>query len=260
MKNDAGSRSGKYREIFEETPCLTAEQLLGYAAGTLTADDLHRVEKHLVDCEICSDALEGVLEADIERFRAGLADINREIRRDTGLEKDGAGWKTYFSIAAVFVAALVTTFFFLREEPNEALFTQYYEPYPSTVPIVREESDKTPLELAMAQYELGQYDEARRALKNIVATDPGNQTAVFFTGSSELAVGQPEAAIVYFEKILEAPDSLLKNPAEWYLALAYIRLNRLERAAVVLERIVDGQGFYKQRAQAILEELKEISE
>lgn len=39
--------------------CLTEQQLFDYIDGKLTAPEMHRAEKHLLDCELCSDALEG---------------------------------------------------------------------------------------------------------------------------------------------------------------------------------------------------------
>jgi|GEM_PF-2944976 len=44
-----------------EDPCLTEAQLCGYIDGALTPKEQHQVEKHLLDCAMCSDALEGFM-------------------------------------------------------------------------------------------------------------------------------------------------------------------------------------------------------
>ncbi|HRV53164.1 MAG TPA: hypothetical protein P5162_08765 [Bacteroidia bacterium] len=47
-------------DIFQTSQCLSKEKLIAYSKGTLTAAEEHEVEKHLTDCELCSDALEGL--------------------------------------------------------------------------------------------------------------------------------------------------------------------------------------------------------
>ena len=39
---------------------LTQEELLEYNRGVLGNDEMYRLELHLNECELCSDALEGV--------------------------------------------------------------------------------------------------------------------------------------------------------------------------------------------------------
>jgi Putative zinc-finger len=49
-----------FNDIFVTTGCPTQQQLLDYVQGKLTAEEQHEVEMHLSDCELCSDALEGL--------------------------------------------------------------------------------------------------------------------------------------------------------------------------------------------------------
>ncbi len=39
---------------------LTQEELLDYANGVLSNDEMYRLELHLTECELCSDAIEGI--------------------------------------------------------------------------------------------------------------------------------------------------------------------------------------------------------
>lgn len=43
-----------------QDPCLTQDQILGYLDGTLSPQEQNACERHMVDCEMCSDALEGL--------------------------------------------------------------------------------------------------------------------------------------------------------------------------------------------------------
>ncbi|MCW3466887.1 anti-sigma factor family protein [Chitinophaga nivalis] len=49
-----------FNDIFVTTGCPSQQQLLDYVQGKLTAEEQHEVEMHLADCELCSDALEGL--------------------------------------------------------------------------------------------------------------------------------------------------------------------------------------------------------
>ncbi|MFY0255023.1 anti-sigma factor family protein [Chitinophaga sp. 30R24] len=49
-----------FNDIFVTTGCPSQQQLLDYVQGKLTAAEQHEVEMHLADCELCSDALEGL--------------------------------------------------------------------------------------------------------------------------------------------------------------------------------------------------------
>jgi hypothetical protein len=47
-------------KIFSETPHLSRNQLHDYVHHRLRGNELHEVEKHLVDCELCSEGLDGI--------------------------------------------------------------------------------------------------------------------------------------------------------------------------------------------------------
>jgi Gram-negative bacterial TonB protein C-terminal len=40
--------------------CISEAQMLDYIDKRLRPDEMHRIEKHLLDCELCADALEGL--------------------------------------------------------------------------------------------------------------------------------------------------------------------------------------------------------
>ena len=47
-------------DIFSFGAHLTHDQLMAYSQHKLIGKDLHDVEKHLVDCSLCNDALNGL--------------------------------------------------------------------------------------------------------------------------------------------------------------------------------------------------------
>jgi tetratricopeptide (TPR) repeat protein len=48
-------------EIFEPSPHFSAEDFEKYAQGNLSPEELHQLQKHLIDCPLCDDALQGAL-------------------------------------------------------------------------------------------------------------------------------------------------------------------------------------------------------
>jgi hypothetical protein len=65
--------------IFSETGCIQHEVLWKYRQGTLTASEKHAVEVHLTDCELCSDALAGMMIMESDEMMAGLRKSVRNI-------------------------------------------------------------------------------------------------------------------------------------------------------------------------------------
>ncbi len=49
-----------HNHIFSNTTCISKETMLRYINKQLSVKELHEVEKHMLDCELCSDALAGI--------------------------------------------------------------------------------------------------------------------------------------------------------------------------------------------------------
>ena len=67
---------------------LSKEELVAYHFGRLSNHEMHRLESHLVDCEFCNAALEGM--QDLNK-----TDLDRHlisVRRRLGIKKDSEGF------------------------------------------------------------------------------------------------------------------------------------------------------------------------
>jgi hypothetical protein len=65
-------------KLFSETPHLNREQMMDYLHHRLAGKELHDVEKHLVDCSLCNEALEGAKRI---RDESRIVTITHELRR-----------------------------------------------------------------------------------------------------------------------------------------------------------------------------------
>jgi|GEM_PF-2234264 len=71
--------NSRLNNIFSETDCLTPEILSAYAENRLSNEDRYLVEKHLTDCELCSDAFEGISQV---KDKLGLKNIFTELQQE----------------------------------------------------------------------------------------------------------------------------------------------------------------------------------
>lgn len=87
--------SDNLHTIFSGSECPPHSVLLGYFRQTLTEEEMHRVEQHLTDCEMCSDELEGLSgmknPADLDLIVEELAQrIGRKRGRILGMSRNYA--------------------------------------------------------------------------------------------------------------------------------------------------------------------------
>jgi hypothetical protein len=82
--------------LFNETGCINSDVLLKYRDHQLTEVEKHAVEEHLVDCELCSDALDGLAKV----HAATLSEVTLSVKQLTLEDKKHPGRKL-FSVAAV---------------------------------------------------------------------------------------------------------------------------------------------------------------
>lgn len=102
-------------KIFIETDCISEQTMFDYIDKKLSARESHSVEKHLLHCELCSDALEGLELATNSRKR--IAAINQNIREYIAAPKKETrlisfNYKLIVSIAASVLLLIGGIFFF----------------------------------------------------------------------------------------------------------------------------------------------------
>ncbi len=70
-----------YSNIWTPSSCISQSQLLNYIRQNLDRDEVYLVESHLNDCPICSDAIDSLMEVDIQVTEQSLTDIQSEIEQ-----------------------------------------------------------------------------------------------------------------------------------------------------------------------------------
>lgn len=148
----------------------------------------------------------------------------------------GQKWKKWL-IAASVVACVTMLGLWLSGKPsNEKLFDAYYKADPG-LPTFMGASDKYEFENAMVSYKTGAYTKAINDWQKLLKEQPGNDTLKYFVGSAYLANKNQEKAILYFDSVIETPNSVFKQEAQWYKALSLIYLGKKQDAILLLEQV-----------------------
>jgi TonB family protein len=94
------------------------ERLRRYQADALSAAERHQVEKHLLDCELCADILEGLAASPAPVTRRAVQDINTRLAATLGRKRKARSFyndRKNWSVAAailIFVLSGVVVFYY----------------------------------------------------------------------------------------------------------------------------------------------------
>ena len=277
----------------KQEPCLGAREILAYLDGALPEARRAEVDRHLDECRLCGAAVEGVAglewrdaflrstEKVLARVRARTATAVSAAAAALGPAPRFRHAPQYLALAATLVVGVGASVYLTRPGRGEALFQQYFEPYPSTRPVVRG-APTDGRSNALALYEAHDYRGALAALEVDLEREPNDPMVLFYAGLSRLALGQAREATLDLEHVRRLGENELQAPAEWYLALAHLRNHELAQAQPIvrtgaataglahrlspdlaqarshLERIAGSRGFYQDRARTLLSELDRL--
>ena len=121
--------SSKYK-IFLETDCIPEHTMFDYIDKKLSSKESHSVEKHMLHCELCSDALEGL---ELTKNRELINDINLKIseRIATPITESGKivfYYKIIASVAASILLLIGGLFFFNQFSQKQEIAEFKHEP------------------------------------------------------------------------------------------------------------------------------------
>jgi tetratricopeptide (TPR) repeat protein len=250
--------------------CLAGPEILAYLDGELAEGRRSEVTRHLDECRLCGAAVEGVAGLEWrEGFLKSADALKARVRARTAVAVTASGAARrsaarfrpapmYLTLAASLVLASAATVYLTRPGPGEALFQQYFEPYPSTQPGVRGAGSADVPTGALVRYEARDYSGALAALEAGLAREPNDAQLLFYAGLSRLALGNAREAERDLERVRELGDPELRGPAAWYLALADLRRHDLAAARSRLTRVAEEGGFYKDKAREVLAELDRL--
>jgi len=110
-------------KLFDNTDCISEQTMFDYINNRLSPKECHVVEKHLLDCELCSDALEGLR---MVKDRGRISFAKEEVTKKVFLEEKKERKVIFFNyrvitgIAAALVLSIGTVFYFQQYTKKDA--------------------------------------------------------------------------------------------------------------------------------------------
>lgn len=106
-----------FTDIFTETACPTQDQLLAYVENKLSAAERHEVERHIADCELCSEAVEGLAAISHKEqipgwLRQAKWDVLQKLRKKTR-KKRKEHYYLYIAVISLLILFLAIAVFWL---------------------------------------------------------------------------------------------------------------------------------------------------
>jgi len=159
------------------------------------------------------------------------------------------------SAAASVMLLVALTFYLMRDQTpiNEKLYAAYFEPFDSPGSgLTRGTNEVTIKNEAYQAYDNGNYKVAAQLFEQIIS-EKEDAIAQLCLGNSYLKQNDFPKAEKIFTDMLTKHSELLTQ-AKWYLALTYLKENKLERAKAILWQI-SKSSTYGEKAQKLLKKL-----
>lgn len=248
-------------ESFYSDQHLSYEELVEYSRGNLSNSEMHRLEQHLISCELCNEALEGVAMLGYDNAQKSVD----RIKEATGAkESEGLGLYHYIGIAASVLLIAVLGFVFMRNGDEPELLAEEVMDSPA-------ESKK---ELAEAREPVAVFDSAAEVSQidttylAVVETPPQTQPQAVTELQKKAEqpdttqpVVQPAVAqqdiseqVIVADLDIATPDTTIKTPVKKDSSL--IALNEMadEREAVAKSRMAAPSEVQPAAGQPIVQE------
>lgn len=221
------------RPVFQQTDCLSLQELQSYHQGELRGNAARKVEEHLVDCPLCSGALDGMDES--QKPRADEKQL-----RSLPYRKPANTFRLN-RVAAILLLSLIAlpVLYFWPNRTAGSLFDTYYQtPQPPQVQL--RGNTPTPRQLAiepaLVAFQRKDYPKTLLLLEQHLQTYPDDPTASFWQGIAQLETNNPDTAILALQRARQTKGEQI-DMASWYLLLAYLKKEDWVQASQLVKEL-----------------------
>lgn len=142
---------------------------------------------------------------------------------------------------------------------NDELYSNYYYPYENVIePIVRDQVKLTKKELAFAQYEKGNYQEAINGFNQLKPENSLSISAInFYKANAFIQLEELQKAQILFEQLIANDKHEWKEESLWYLALISLKKEETKSAINYLETLqnTNKKAFKTEEIKVLLKSL-----
>lgn len=158
-----------------------------------------------------------------------------------------------FALAAsiLILIGVSTWAIFYTGNSAQKVFTENFKPDPG-LPTKMGTVSQYEFYYGMVSYKRKEYNEAIARWEPLYAAHPQNDTLIYFLGVANLANGNARQAKNYLKSAFEKTSSVFYEDIRYYLALAYLRENKIEEAEKTLSASTSPAG------KKLLEQIKNL--
>jgi len=253
-------------KILNNTTCLKPEQIRDYLSEQLDEDQRFDVENHLIDCPLCTDAVEGFANNynvdDLPELDF-LQTIEATTSSSTIVKKLPTRKNWVMRIAASFLLLSIPIGGYLYWQSNATeriIAANFMEKENPVIGALRSGDNSlitnTSLQNGLEAYQNKQYDSSLKILTDVLNKEPENALANYYSGMSAAKLKNWQIA----EKQLEitrinVPEYY--DEATWQLIAVHLLQNKKPAAETLLYELIENdKSHYQKKALEILKKIK----
>lgn len=252
-------------KLLVKSECLKLEQIQSYLGETLNEDDRFAVENHLLDCPLCSDAVEGFANS----HNTGEVPMPDFLKKSIPEKTVPAvvrqlparrAWPMRIAASLLLLAIPISGYLYWQSNSMDRLIAaNFTDATPSVIGVLRSGdaslvTDAT-LQNGLEDFQNKQYGNSFRAFTTMLERQPEHTVAAFYAGIAAAKIENWSAAEKYLQSTrINAP--LYYDQATWHLAGVYLQQKKQKEAEALLMELVDKQDSnYRDRAVSLLKKL-----
>jgi len=206
---------------------------------------------------------QAVSDPSLENFKIYLEKLHNKHLGDK-LGNRPLGFNSYLALVAAMLMLLTFGSVFIydnfKAKSSAQYFEEYYKPYDITIVSRNQNSDlalRKDVFKLIHYYNIGDFETAGQILTTYkMDTCSDNRQLIMMSGVIHLELNHFDLAKEEFNKILTVNDALFKQDASWYLGLTYLKAKEINQSKIVLNKIVEENSFYSEKASKLLLKLK----
>lgn len=238
--------------VFAKRGCLSRQELLQYLRGDLGNGQRHEIENHLLDCPLCSAAVEGLAQSEnMEEVEEELESLQGLPLRRRAPRPRRTAWANRAAAVGLLLLLAYAGYRYWGATASERLFAAYFQPMENRYITLRSAGEppiEPELQTALDFYTSGDFTASLPHFRNYLATHPGDGQAALLAANACLQSGEAPAAEAYLLP-LESKDRQWNGRVKWSLALAYLKQSKTKAARALLEEI-SGTDYSDYREEA----------
>lgn len=235
-----------------------------YLSGTLEGQERLDFESRLQKDETFKEQyhivkdLENAIDPETEEFISVLNSVAEKTPDTAKLVGLWSAYRSKYLAIAASLLLLTAAIFLLKPKLIDSgdLYASYFESYPSTNSARGLDSGESLYNRAMINYEGRKFDLAINDFDAYLQTTK-SEDALFYKAISLMSIDRHKDALPLLDQLFRNVSDY-SDSAKWYAALAYLKLNNVDRASELLHSIINDttDDYYKSRATDLLDELK----